>query len=69
MLAANLNKIMKSALANITFILNVYLEKGIILVWMSLVLKSKNDVSFTKACFFKPTCVEKSIWTSMYKSM
>ena len=53
MLTANVSKIKKTALSNVTFILNVLLEDGIIFVWTSLFFRLKINLNFTKMSFFK----------------
>ena len=52
-LNANVSKIKKGALANITFILNVLSENGMIFVCVGLFSKIKSNVILTKMCFFK----------------
>ena len=60
----------KSILTNITFILNVLTENGIIFIRMGLFLKIKNVMLISKKCFFTNeaacTCVNvcKNIITS-----
>ena len=47
----------KIVLPNITFILNVHSENGIILPEWVYVLRAKNNVNFTKSVFLKQGCV------------
>ena len=50
MLTYNASKVKNSALPNITYILNVLSENGIIFSEWAYFLRSKNNVNFTEGC-------------------
>ena len=52
MLTASVIKIKKNILPNITFILKIFSENGIILSEWPYFLRSKSNVDFKETCFF-----------------